>query len=203
MHWGTITVSIEGMGFLDRVFLFVSLVAVSMIAFPHISLAQTISDPPFIFEINNFKSQINIDPLIQEDYFADIIAKNIPDEVPDPRVYLLREYLQKRKSPWVDHAQIILEQPNYRFILGIGFAESNFCRYQIRKHNCWGIGGTRPEVYATYEEGIARANQLIQKYHDGGLTTPKTMRNRWVGWQNHSWIIAVEQIMRDLDRLGI
>ena len=35
------------------------------------------------------------------------------------------------------------------------------------------------------------------------MTTPKYMRNSWVGWPNDNWIIAVEQITMELESRGL
>lgn len=206
IRWGVINININDLNLLnlfDKAFIFTALAAVLFFSFPQISLAHTLNELPLVFEVNNFADGRGLNPVIQEDYFGKLVDKDLPEQFADPRVKMLEQYLREKKSPWADHADFILTQPNYEFILGIGFAESNFCRYQIRVHNCWGIGGGNPEVYESYQAGIARANELIQKYHDGGLTTAKLMRTRWVGWQNHSWPIAVEQVMSDLQRLGI
>lgn len=139
----------------------------------------------------------------QEDLFASAMAKEVVAEPVDPRIAVLQEYLASKNSPLAPHAEALLKQYHYRLIIGISFAESNFCKHQIRPHNCWGIGGGRPEAYPNYELAFTRANNLIQKYHDGGLTTPKLMRNRWVGWQNHSWIVAVNQVTSQLEARGL
>lgn len=121
----------------------------------------------------------------------------------DPRLQPLREYLRSKNSPMAEHAGELLKHYHYRLIIGIAFAESNFCKRNIRPHNCWGIGGNTPERYESYQHAFTRANDLIQKYHDGGLTTPKLMRNRWVGWPNDKWIVAVNQVAKELETRGI
>ena len=164
LAWGSIKINIRDISLFDKAFICVSLAAILLFTFPQLSLAHTIDNQPLLFEINDFAEGRGLNPVVQEDYFAKVLAKNLPVKFADPRIKILEEYLRSRKSPWVDYADAILEQSNYRFILGIGFAESNFCRHQIRQHNCWGIGGTNPETYPDYPAGIARANELIQKY---------------------------------------
>ncbi|OGE77840.1 MAG: hypothetical protein A2751_02225 [Candidatus Doudnabacteria bacterium RIFCSPHIGHO2_01_FULL_46_14] len=184
-----------------------TLIGVLVLSFaPHAAFAQSVpAYEPFVFEIKNSQNVkialSDLDNII----FGDELARENMEHEPkvDPRAAPLREYLKSKNSPMAEHAEELLKHYHYRLIIGISFAESNFCKRNIRPHNCWGIGGGKPEVYTDYAAAFERANALIQKYHDGGLTTPKLMRNRWVGWQNNSWIVAVNQVTKDLETRGI
>lgn len=199
--WGSITVSLEEMGFFDRLFVISSLAGVIILSFPHIASAQVIQESPLVFPVN----EINLAQFsgTQRNYLAEALAGNIAPIVEDPQVILLRTFLENKKSPLANEAETLLNQYHYRLIIGIAFAESNFCKIQIRPNNCWGIGGGNPESYETLADGIVRANNLIEKYHGSGMTNPKLMRNRWVGWQNHRWVLAVEQITMTLESQGL
>lgn len=199
--WGSIAVSLEGMSFSDRLFIISSLLGVIVLSFPHITSAQVIQESPLVFPVNELNLGQFSGP--QRNYLAEALAGNIPPVVEDPRIILLRTFLENKKSPLANEAETLLNQYHYRLIIGIAFAESNFCKVQIRPNNCWGIGGTRPETYETLSDGIIRANNLIEKYHSNGMTSPKLMLGRWVGWQNHSWPIAVEQITSHLENQGL
>lgn len=201
VSWGSIAVSMEKIDFTDKLFVIVSLVGALVLSFPQITAAHTAARTPLIFNVN----EISIDQLsgLQRNYLGEALADDIPIIIPDPRIALLQEYLQSKRSPLASEADVLLTQYHYRLIIGISFAESNFCKIQIRPNNCWGIGGTRPESYETLSDGIIRANNLIQKYHNNGMTTPKLMRNTWVGWHNNRWILAVEQISRELELRGL
>lgn len=199
VQWGSIAVTMGRLSFLDRLFITASLAGILLLAFPHITLAQTVQEMPMIFAI---KDNISLGP-IPEDYFARVLAKDIVLPAPDPRIQELREYLLSKNSPMAPEAGILLEQYHYRLILGISFAESNFCRYQIMPNNCWGIGGGNPESYPTLSDGIIRANGLIQKYQDQGMKNPRLMLETWVGWRNHNWVLAVEQITQELESQGL
>jgi hypothetical protein len=203
-QWGSITLVDETLPVVDRVFLLTSLVAVMSLVFPHPALASSIErEAPLVFEIEN--------PTYLAIKFQNLpLAESIPEEIrlwknhpEDNRVQILEDYLISRNAPIAPYASTLLKNEHYRLILGISFAESNFCKHQIKPYNCWGIGGGRPETYADYDAAFTRANDLIQKYHDRGMTTPKLMRNSWVGWQNESWIRAVNQILADLDEIGL
>ncbi|MDP3993843.1 MAG: hypothetical protein U1C57_02120 [Candidatus Doudnabacteria bacterium] len=187
------TITTAHLTLIEKMFLAASFGAVIVLAFPHLTLAYSANSAPLVFEIN-IPSSLNVSignlPLASDDVTAEKVIK-------------LQEYLKKKNPLLVNQADVLARQYHYRLILGISFAESNFCKHQIRANNCWGIGGTKPEQYATLADGITRANDLIQKYHDRGLVNPALMRNRWVGWQNDSWIRAVNQITTELENQGI
>jgi hypothetical protein len=200
-QWGCFAVKTEKLGFLDRLFVVISLLGIIIWSFPHLAWASTAKEMPLIFETNNLRL-----PGTQGDQLKQALAQNLGEkpETSDPRVEQLRNYLlSKNNSPLAQEAELLLQQYHFRLIIGISFAESNFCLYQIMPNNCWGIGGGRPERYQSLAEGITRANELIQKYRDQGMTTPKLMRDTWVGWRNHNWAIAVDQTAQELENLGL
>ena len=199
VQWGSIPVALDSLGLRDRLFVLVSLVGVLLWSFPHPSLAQTLEQQPMLFEVN---ANLPILPT-REDYLARALAADYVPEPPDPRVAILREYLLEKNSPLADNADVLLQQHHFRLIIGIAFAESNFCKVQIRPNNCWGIGGGYPESYDTLAEGVVRANNLIERYHNNGMTTPRLMRNTWVGWPNQNWVEAVEQVAEALESRGL
>lgn len=199
VRWGSVTITMDSLSFLDRVFVGVALAGVLMWVFPHVTLAQTVNDAPLLFEINNVTA-VTMPP---EDYLARVLAEGVPQIPPDPRIEKLEEYLTSKKSPLTKEAEVLLKQYHFRLIIGVSFAESNFCKHQIRPNNCWGIGGGYPESYPTLADGITRANNLIERYHNNGMTTPKLMRNTWVGWTNQNWVLAVEQITSELEAQGL
>ena len=208
IQWGSIAISLESLSFLDRVFLAACLAAVLALTFPHFSAAQTLSETPFVFELDpvNFQDYLYQYEAANQALETAFLENNLPlaaDWPVDPRLKPITEYLISKNSPLAGHAGILLKQYHYRLILGIAFAESNFCKHQIMPNNCWGIGGGNPESYPTLPDGIVRANELIQKYQSNGMTTPKFMRNTWVGWQNDDWIVAVEMVTQELESLGL
>ena len=202
--WGSISVTIDKrFTIIDRLFIIASFIAIAVFSFPQFSVAQVISDAPFIFEIQNpiyLSSKLQNLPIAEDVSEEAKLWSNNPEDI---RVPILEEYLLQRRSPVAEHANLILKHKHYRLITAISFAESNFCKKQISSYNCWGIGGSRPEIYADYNEAFTRANGLIQRYQDLGMTTPKLMRNSWVGWQNDSWIVAVDQVLEDLNEIGL
>lgn len=200
LQWGSFAVPIGELNLFDRILVSGALLGVMVWTFPHLAFAQTVHEMPLMFEINNLQLLDS-----QEDYFGRALAQNYRNAVvPDPRIGQLRAYLESKKnSPLAQNAELLFNQYHYRLIIGISFAESNFCQYQIMPNNCWGIGGGRPERYPTLADGIIRANNLIQKYQELGMTSPELMRDSWVGWKNYNWVIAVKQIILELEEAGL
>jgi len=208
VQWGSIPVTLDRLSLSDRLFVGTSLIATLLMSFPYITHAQVRDQVPFVIEINNTTSlpKYLATGVLEPETDLTVLQKILPlseSTNPDPRVPILEEYLKSKNSPLAPYADVLLEQYHYRLILGISFAESNFCKVQIQPHNCWGIGGTNAERYATYADGIVRANQLIQRYQDNGMKNPRLMHNTWVGWDNNRWILAVEQITEDLESRGL
>ena len=196
-HWGSLSVKITGdITFADRLFVAVCLVATLAFTFPHMAAGNT--SGPLIFEVENLGALEAAKAAVVETETEVVL-----ELVPNPRIETLRAYLATKNSPMAPFAEALLSNKHYEFIVGISFAESNFCKKNIRPYNCWGIGGGYPEQYRNYPHAFERANLLITKYHERGLTTPETMRTRWVGWHNDNWIIAVNQAMGELKALGL
>ncbi len=182
---------LDSLSFWQRLFVSISLAAVSVLVFPHLAAAGIVEYQPLFAEINEAK-------------IKSIIEMKTPKlETIDPRVEILREYLAGKNSPMAEYAAFLLTLENYHYVIAISHAEGHMCQKQIRRNNCWGIGGTRPESYQTLPDGLVRANELIGRYHAGGLDTPLKMRTRWVGWHNQTWPIAVANILADLEKLEI
>lgn len=187
----------------EKFLLAASLSAVAVFSFPGMATAQVKHETPFVFQIQNphyLTMQIQNLP-IADDYPEEY--KQFSNYPKDDRVPVLEEYLRSKGSPIAEHANLVLKNKHYRLILAISFAEGNFCKHQIRAYNCWGIGGTKPETYANYDEAFQRADNLIQKYQDRGMTSAETMRTTWVGWHNDSWIVAVNQVLDELKEIGL
>ncbi len=184
----------------ERTFIGLSFLAVAIWVFPQAALAQSLQSqntPQLAFEIKQEKQKL----LIGRD-IALIFGTELPNFDP-AKVEILKGYLASKKSPLQDYAEVLLEQPKWKYVLAISHAESNMCRKQLG-NNCWGIGGAEyHRFYPTFAEGIVDANKLIQKYHDGGLDTARKMMKRWVGWNNQNWVIATQNVLSDLDSLGI
>lgn len=201
ISWGSITVEPkENLSFSQRLFLGVSLGAVVILTFPHITFAATAQAKPLYFETGTLQPAVVV---ARQEEVAAAVEEILAAPAPDPRLPVLQSYLAGKRSPMADYAADLLPLPNYQLVIGISFAESNFCKYNIRPYNCWGIGGGQPEQYQNYPHAFERANLLITKYHERGLTSVELMRNRWVGWHNDNWIIAVNQSINEMKELGL
>lgn len=173
-----------------------ALSAVLVWTFPQISLAQSvqaINSPVLAFEIK---------PEILKAKLANSATDLFPRDVPGNKLNALKAYLAGKNSPLQDHVEILLLQPNWKVVLAISQAESNLCKRQLG-HNCWGIGGGNHRKYPSYAEAIIDANAVVQKYWDRGHRSTKTMMPYYVGWQNHSWVLATQSILAELEQLGL
>ncbi len=181
---------------LISVIFILSLISVVFWQDVHSNIATAASGQKYVFE------KPPQAPEESEFYRHPPILEKAPPLV-DRRVGPLEAYLASKKSPLAPYADVLVQHYHYRLIVGIAFAESNFCRHNIMPHNCWGIGGGRPAAYPDYPQAIERANYFIEKYFNDGLTNPELMYNRWVGWDNQNWPIAVEQVAGELEKIGI
>lgn len=199
-HWDWGSIKLEDkVNIFQRLFIIASLIAILVFSFPGLAAAHTVNQVgPLVFPVQNLAP-------------VKIVYQNLPEAefiwseqpINKEKIEKLRNYLASKNSPMADYAEELIAQHHYVFIIAISFAESNYCKVQIRQNNCWGIGGTRPEGYASLPAAFARADELIQRYHDLGMTSPQLMRNTWVGWQNDSWIIAVNQEITRIQELGL
>jgi len=101
-----------------------------------------------------------------------------------------------------DKSAYLLNQRDWELIIAISQAESNMCKRQLG-NNCWGIGGGNHRKYPNLEFAISDAQHVIGKYVDRGADTPEEMLRRYVGWNNQNWVLAVNQILRQLDQLPL
>lgn len=178
----------------ERLLVSISLLAVSLLLFPQVTYAQnTAAQTPYL--TSEIKANQNQDAA----NYRLVKATDIDGS----KVQILKTYLESKHSPLASHVELLLLQPNWKHVLSISHAESNMCKKQLG-NNCWGIGGAKyHRFYPTFAEGIVDANALIQKYHERGLTTPATMKLRWVGWNNESWVRANENVLAQLSALGL
>lgn len=170
----------------------IALSALMIGVLPHVALAQsvqTLSTPETSFEIKHQNTTENSDNLF-------------PRDIPGNKLFTLKNYLESKKSPLTDYVEILLIQRNWKIVLAISHAESNMCKREIG-HNCWGIGGGNHRKYPSYAEAIVDANDVVQRYLDRGHTGPKTMMPYYVGWDNQNWVVATQNILYELDQIGI
>ena len=178
----------------EQVVTYLSLLVVVLWVFPQSAAAQSFpapNQPKLAFEIKF------------ENLISPSSSTSATRDIPGSPVNVLRSYLLRKNSPLADHVETLLLQPNWEIILSISHAESNMCKRHLG-NNCWGIGGAKyHRFYPTFAQGIVDASVLIEKYQDRGLTTPQEMMRRWVGWNNQSWIRANNQVLGQIQTLGI
>jgi len=171
----------------------IALSALLLTVFPQVSVAQSVEIYSTQQKTLEIKHQIQNLETESPAYPRDILGT---------RVYALRNYLISKDSPLADHVEMLLLQPTWKLTLAISHAESNMCKREVG-HNCWGIGGGNHRKYPSYNEAIADANAVIQRYMDRGHTGPETMLPIYVGWNNPNWVIATNNILDELEQLEL
>ncbi len=125
-------------------------------------------------------------------------------EIMATRKEKLHAYLESKKTPFAEFADIIAEQKHWKLILAISFAESTFGRNCV-DNNCSNIG-VKPghpywHKYATLGEWVKDFNRLIEKrYSDWTL---EQMNGVYVQPKNPNWLAATRQVLEELQELGV
>jgi len=108
----------------------------------------------------------------------------------------LRQYLQEKKSPFLEVSDTIAEQPHWKLILAISFAESTLGK-KCHMFNCSGIGGSDLREYKSFTNWVLDFNRLLDKrYNDWTLDE---MCGVYVKPCTHTWLSATQQILDELD----
>lgn len=126
----------------------------------------------------------------------------LPIEEIDPKVPVLAQYLNEKKSPLANYAGQLARLRNWKLLLGIAHAETNLCK-KTDKNNCWGIGPGKPFRYEDIVNSLYYANYLLDKYQLLGMDNPETMVRTYVGYYNPNWIAAINDIYYELRERGL
>lgn len=126
-----------------------------------------------------------------------------PPPTPDTlaiRQAQLRKFLREYNSPLEPQADLIAEQPHWKLILAISFAESTLGKH-CYVNNCSGIGGSNIRTYKSLDNWILDFNRLIEmRYKDQTL---EQMCGVYVQPCTPSWLNATKQILSALDEAKI
>jgi hypothetical protein len=120
------------------------------------------------------------------------------------RTAFLKQYLTERKSPAAPYAEDIAQLSQWKLVVGVMRAESQWCKKHVTStKNCHGIGGAwNLRKYATYPESFKDVNRIIQtKYVDFGLNTPEKMVNKYVGHASPNWVAAVKAELANFENV--
>lgn len=125
-------------------------------------------------------------------------------EVVVERKRLLTEFLKRRGSPFVEYADVIAEQPHWKLIMAISFAESTLGK-RCSGNNCSGIGVAPGHqlwrTYPSFKEWILDFNRLLDsRYRDWSL---EEMCGVYVKPCNRNWLAATRQMLAELEEAGI
>lgn len=115
------------------------------------------------------------------------------------RTALLSRYLHERQSPLVAFADVIAQQPHWKLILAISFAESGMGKRCV-DNNCSGIGvepgHPKWQMYETKGEWVKALNRLLEKRYKG--KTLQQMCGVYVQPCNQNWLLATNRILGEL-----
>ena len=112
----------------------------------------------------------------------------------------LKTFLQQHNSPLIDDSDLIAQQPHWKLILAISFAESTLGK-NCYDFNCSGIGGSQIRSYKSFGNWILDFNRLLEKRYDNW--TLEQMCGVYVKPCTTSWLNATKQILDELDGSGI
>ncbi|MBI4999187.1 hypothetical protein HZB97_00260 [Candidatus Gottesmanbacteria bacterium] len=125
----------------------------------------------------------------------------------DARPELIRQYLEKYKSPLLPYTDLIVNLSDqygldFRLIVSIAQCESNLCKkIPPESYNCWGFqnGTTR---FLSWEQALNQvAKTLKERYYDKGLITPEEIMPKYAPpsvEKGGPWAKCVSQFMEEL-----
>lgn len=173
-----------------------SVLTAAVLMVPLAASAQIQNNTPMSFEIKTINEFLNGN-------------QNTPDTQAtvakvDPNIEILKNYLISKGSPLADYSEHLLKQENWKLILAIANGESTLCKHQMY-NNCWGIGGAwNLKRYISFAEGFRDVDHLLaEKYIATGADTPEEIVYRYVGSYSPTWVLAVNQILSQLDQLPL
>jgi hypothetical protein len=124
------------------------------------------------------------------------------------RPLIIKNYLEKYKSPLLPYANLIYELSEtygfeYYWIIAIAQQESNLCKkIPVDSYNCWGYGihskGTLR--FESYEMALKSfAEYLNREYFKKGLGTAELMMTKYCPSSNGSWAFGVNQFIEEME----
>jgi len=204
------TARFERLGLADQLILIGMLSSLVLFLFPIKVDAQVQNKTRLVFEIKNFPTiaipdipQVNDVPALAQ-ATEPAIEEQPAVPVVDPRIEILRNYLESKNSPLAPSAEHILKHQNWKLVLAISNGESTMCKRQMY-NNCWGVGGAwNLKRYKSLEEAFTDVNRLLtEKYVARGADAPAKIVNRYVGHPNANWVLAVNQVLNQLNQLPL
>jgi len=128
-------------------------------------------------------------------------------EIADARPVLIKNYLEKYKSPLLPYGDYILEvsdkyQLDYGLILAIAQCESNVCKkIPEGSYNCWGFGNGESK-FRSWESALEYVAQTLKEdYYDKGLVTPQEIMPKYVPpsvEKGGPWAKCVDKFLAEL-----
>lgn len=114
----------------------------------------------------------------------------------------VQEFLESKDSPLAPHTEFLMEKKHWKLLIAISAIESQYCVRQLG-NNCWGIGGGESyRKYATIEEAITDADELITHWQEKGRwLTVEDMDGHYVVPSNPNWVRVVNSVLTRLNEM--
>lgn len=143
------------------------------------------------------------DEIISRD---EVVSEQVLED--DARPILIRNYLEKYKSPLAPYSELIVELSktygfDYYWMVAIAQQESNLCKkIPENSFNCWGYGIHKKGTlrFENYELALrSYAEYLKREYFDKGLNTPELIMKKYCPSSNGSWAYGVSKFINDIE----
>lgn len=145
------------------------------------------------------------------------VYASLPNDLPgvsgeaqaaDARVEIIRQYLQKYRSPLLPFAEKLVSTADkysidFRLTTAIAQKESNLCKVSPPNcYNCWGWGihskGTL--CFSSYDEAIEAVTKgLSEEYFQKGYNTVEKIMSKYTPLSNGSWALGVKQFLAEME----
>ena len=197
----------DRLGTVDQLLLVILMASTVTFLFPYSAAAQTTNQKPVVFEIKTLPKIPTYNDLAPQSPKEAPVVKSdeqIAQEKLEANAAVLQAYLEKKGSPLAPFAKDIIQNENWKLVLAISNGESTMCKHQ-KYNNCWGVGGAwNLKHYSNFAEGFSDVNRfLTAKYVAQGADTPQEIVNKYVGHSNGNWVVAVNQVLTQIDQLPL
>lgn len=138
--------------------------------------------------------------------FASVAITTSQPEAEPPELAPLRTFLESKGSPLP--AEELVKYDNWKMVVALSCAESGYGKFLGGSYNAWGINDYRSgssrfgrtRNFESWEESIKYASELLYKYDESGLPTPKGMVAQWKAVRPFDhWVFNVSYSLKELD----
>lgn len=139
-------------------------------------------------------------------------TKNVPSQIVSHSIRAsktvseeaLRQYLEARKSPLANYAELIVQSPYASTIIGICTIEEYSCSVNpYGTNNLWGLmSGGKLIRFVSIEAGIDAINNFLSKAENNGRRTVESFRGWYCASECTNWESTVISTKEKLESLN-